>query len=806
MGKMHGLTGYQQRRLELADMIRAVLPIAHAHGDEQREQQIRTLLTRLAAGRFQLAVIGQFSRGKTTLMNALLGEAYLPAGALPMTSVVTTVRYGTRARALVRSHAAALPVEVPVAEAARFVARASAERTRMQVTSVEVEIPAELLRMGFEFIDTPGVGSAVAANTATTLRYLPQADAVVFVTGFDSALTRTETDFLTTAAGQAGKLFLVINKRDLVTHADAAEVTRYVQRWARASLPAEPPVFGISALQALGGAVNGDIQQLADSGIGSLRDALTRFLTAEQGRVALGNVTAAAAGLVARQQRDLQAGQLARGGPGHDRIVADFESRVSELLDHLGTVADRIAVTTDTAVTDALADRGPAWEAELNGLLAPAAMAADGPFTGPDSDPVPGALDALRLGGRQAAGDWLERRAGELREALIAAAAEDIGVLLDLARSPRELGAAIAGLPVFDGAPAGWAVEEVPQLTVPGVDWAVPDPPARRRRRRGRSSPGDEATIVVSAAISAAVADFAGRAGAAFADAAAYWARRLAEQARQQASGEAAQFRRYLSAPPRDDDLAILADLAGRLAAFQESLAAWVPDATNPARGPEAEPQVAPLPGADGTCVICGQLEAAQTGYLIRRQFLLATSEADQARHADAGGFCPLHTWQYAHLASPVGISAGNARLASQLAGALRETDAGSRDPSELAGHVATIARTRACPACAVLAETEQEAAGELAAQAPTTTEPPRLCLCHLALVLEACSSLPAGRAMTSALAAALQRASENMRAFALKREALHRGLITADEASAYSDALRLLAGLPALALPAQPE
>ena len=309
MGQMDGLTGYQQRRLELADMIRAVLPIAHAHGDEQREQQIRGLLTRLAAGRFQLAVIGQFSRGKTTLMNALLGEAYLPTGALPMTSVVTTVRYGTRARALVRSHAAALPVEVPVAEVARFVARASAERTRRQVASVEVEIPAELLRLGFEFIDTPGVGSAIAANTATTLRYLPQADAVVFVTGFDSALTGTETDFLTTAAGQSGKLFLVINKRDLVTQSDAAEVTRYVQRWARASLPAEPPVFGISALHALGGAVNSDARQLADSGIGLLRDALTRFLTAEQGRVALGNVAAAAAGLVARQQRDLQAGR-----------------------------------------------------------------------------------------------------------------------------------------------------------------------------------------------------------------------------------------------------------------------------------------------------------------------------------------------------------------------------------------------------------------------------------------------------------------------------------------------------------------
>ena len=803
---MEGLSGYQQRRLDLADMIRAVLPIAHAHGDEQREQQIRTLLTRLAAGRFQLAVIGQFSRGKTTLMNALLGEAYLPTGALPMTSVVTTVRYGTRARALVRSHAAALPVEVPVAEVARFVARASTERTRMQVTSVEVEIPAELLRLGFEFIDTPGVGSAIAANTATTLRYLPQADAVVFVTGFDSALTGTETDFLTTAAGQSGKLFLVINKRDLVTHADAAKVTRYVQRWARASMPAEPPVFGISALQALGGAVNSDVRQLADSGIGPLRDALTRFLTAEQGRVALGNVAAAAAGLVARQQRDLQAGQLARGGgPGHDVIVAGFESRVSELQDHLGAVADRIAVTAGTAVAGVLADRNTAWEAEFTELLAPAAVAPDGTVTGSDGDPVSGALEAMRLACLQAAGDWLERRAAELREALIAAAAEDIGVLLDLAHSPRELGAAIAGLPVFDGAPAGWTAEEIPQLTLAVVEWTVPEPPIRRRRRRGRGSAADEASRVISEAMDVAVASFARRAAAAFGDAAADWARRLGEQARWHASAEAAQFRRYLSAPPRDDGLAVLTDLAGRLAAFHDSLAAWVPDAVSPAM-PEAEPRAASLHGVGGTCVICGRLEAAQNEYLIRRQFLLATSEADQAWHAETGGFCQLHTWQYAHMASPVGISAGNARLASQLAGALREADAASCDAGELARHVAGLARTRDCPACAVLAATEREVAGELAARAPAAGEPPQLCLRHLALVLEACSSLPAGRAMTSALATALQRASENMRAYALKREALRRGLITADEASAYSDALRLLAGQPALALPAQPE
>ena len=784
-------------------MIRALLPVAHAYGDEQREQEIRTLLTRLAAGRFQLAVIGQFSRGKTTLMNALLGHAYLPMGALPMTSVVTTVRYGSRARALVRSQAHGLPVEIPVSEVARFVARGSADRTRMQVASVEVEIPAELLRLGFEFVDTPGVGSAIATNTAATLAYLPKADAVVFVTGFDSALTRAEAEFLATAADQAGKLFLVINKRDLVAEAEAAEVTSYVRRWTRDNLPVEPPVFGISALRAIDAAMGGNPGLLGSNGITPLRDALTQFLTVEQGQVALSNAAAAAADLAARQQRDLRAGQLTGvNAQSRASIIANFESQLSGLQDHLEAVADRIAAAAGTAIPGVLREHQPAWETEFRETLTAAAVMPSGEAAASDGDSGQ-TLDALRLAGRQAAGAWLQRRAAEVREAVIAAAAEDISALLDLARSPRDLGAAAACLPVLDHGPAGWLEEELPGLMIPVVPWVVSDPPPKRLRRRGHSRTADEASRAISAAISAAVANFAERAGAAFQDSATGWARRLSEQARQQAKAEAAQFGRYLSAPPRQEDPPLLADLTGRLAAFQESLVTWVGEDSKPA-GHAVETHAAPAPSVGKACQLCTQLETVQTEYLIRRQFLLATRESDQARHAQTGGFCPLHTWQYGHLASPVGISAGNAQLAGALAGALQDAEADSFTASDLARHVAAVARTPACPACAVLATTEQRAAKRLA----THTQPaaPSLCLRHLALVLDHHPSLDVGQAMAGALAAALQRASENMRTYALKREALRQSLITADEADAYLDALRLMAGQPALALPVEPD
>ena len=140
MRQMDGLTGYLRRRLELADMVPAILTVAHAHGDEQREQQIRGLLTRLAVGRFELAVIGQFSRGKTTLMNALLGGACLPTGALPMTSMVTP---SATEAGLVRWSAATPPPCPWKCRCRGGPVRDPGERRadRMQVASVEVEIP-----------------------------------------------------------------------------------------------------------------------------------------------------------------------------------------------------------------------------------------------------------------------------------------------------------------------------------------------------------------------------------------------------------------------------------------------------------------------------------------------------------------------------------------------------------------------------------------------------------------------------------------------------------------------------------------
>ncbi len=799
---MDELRAYADRRLELGDMIRAALHLARGAGDKQAENRARDLLSRLAADTFQLAVAGQFSRGKTTLMNALLGGPYLPMGALPMTSVITRVRYGSRPKAIVRRRASGLGAEVPLAQVAGYIAQASAIRAEQQVVSVEVEVPAEILRLGFEFIDTPGVGSAIETSTATTRRFLPQADAVIFVTGFDSPLTQAEAGFLADAARHAGKLFLILNKRDLVSGQEADAAREFVQNRLREDLGMSGPrLFPLSALRALEAVVHGDDGQLAASGLPDLHAELREFLTAGKTRLFLHNIAGRAAGLVAGQQRGLWLGRLAfDGGPGPEAVLAAFDARMADLHRQRGTIASTIADRIEADLPGLLAVRSPDWQSRLLKLLVPLAGDAlpAGMMDGPVRDLLEKARENLERASREVIAGWLERRTGEVLEMVTGMVAGEVGSLLELARSPGVAGAEIAGLADEDDrrALAGWSAEDVPDLAIRPPAWTVQVEQPRRSRRR--AGPGDaEVRNRLSAALAAAVGTFTNRAQTAFADAAREWARRLDEQAALQMRQAADWFRQCLRTLPSDEDLAAVGGLIARLATFQASLESTGPP---PAEAVTVTPADGPGTAAEG-CTVCKQMEQALTSHLFTGQFRLATREDEQERHTLGGGFCPLHTWQYASVASPLGISAGYAKLAASVADALESLSRQDSTTANLARGVAALAAEPGkCPVCAALADRERTAIAGLISQIRPVTA--ALCLRHLALALSAGLDAGAARALLQTLAATLRRDSEDMRAYALKREAYHSALVTAEESRAHLDALRRLAGPPALTQP----
>lgn len=787
---MDGLREYQRRRLELGDMLRAALHVARNRADEQTELRARRLLARLAEDQLRLAVVGQFSRGKSTLMNAILGGAYLPTGDQPMTQVVTTVRYGSRPRAWYRRRGFDTPIEAPLGGVAEFVARSSSQRAELQVSSVDIEVAAEILRLGVAFIDTPGVGSTMATSTATTRQFLPQADAVIYVTGFDSAVTDAEAAFLAEAARHVGKVFLVVNKRDLVSIGEASDALELMrQRLPDELRQGELRVFALSALQALHARTDGDPGLLAGSGLPPFEAELVEFLTGEKAKFFLRTTAARAARLVAGLRRDLLIGGLdSDGTPIRKRVAAEFETRMADLRTQQRTLAGAIAHRFEAVLPEVLSARCAARRADLRASLQPCLdeALADDVAGSADRGFLRAARDRLQAAGEPVVDAWIRRHGAETHETLMDAVADEVGELLELSRSPGVIGADIAGMALPDDRSdlAAWSIDDVPGLAVPRITWSVPLPAARWTSRRP-STRDARSRERLRRAIEEAGTTTDGHAVEALQRMARSWAQNLSEQTERRTSEAADRFRRNLRTPPDDEDLTVLDDLVSRLDALLADLDSWKPSAARPTTATEAAQTASTTEAtANGAnrCAICDELASLAFDQLRQAQFRLATREDDQIGHARTGGFCPLHTWQYAAMASPLGVSAGYAKLAESVADAL-ETLGNLAPP----GRIEEVARSAAgCPVCTALDERERDAVSAIAANAAPSGDGSTLCLRHLAQALAARPAPDTGRALLRSLSVALRRDAQDMRAYALKREGLRGHLATREESHAY--------------------
>jgi GTP-binding protein EngB required for normal cell division len=221
------LRRYTSAKLSIANQLRVLLDLLKKRGDETRVQSCEQLMAKLAEDRFTIAILGQFKRGKSSLLNAIIGRDLLPTGILPLTSVITIVKFGARERLVIQRKGLQLPKHEPIDALKNYVTQRHNRENHKRIESVAIELPLPFLRRGLQFVDTPAVGSAIRANTETTYSFLPNCDAVLFVTGADSPLSEAELELLSSIRRYAGKIFFVLNKVDLL--ADEDEVIRVVE-------------------------------------------------------------------------------------------------------------------------------------------------------------------------------------------------------------------------------------------------------------------------------------------------------------------------------------------------------------------------------------------------------------------------------------------------------------------------------------------------------------------------------------------------------------------------------------------------
>jgi signal recognition particle receptor subunit beta len=230
------------------------------------------LAERAEAQRYHLAVLGDFKRGKSTLVNALIGRPVLPSGVVPVTTVSTEVHFGSASPGACVVFDDGATCEIDVADLWTHVSERGNPGNERHVRRVEVRVETRLGSSGVVLVDTPGAASVSERQSAAADGTLADSDGAIVVLSVDGPLSRSEEATLATLADRKARVFVVVNKCDHVSSTELAEVRDYLGPHLKRLLGATACPYFVSARVA-----GGD----GDAGFAAFRKELERFLRDE---------------------------------------------------------------------------------------------------------------------------------------------------------------------------------------------------------------------------------------------------------------------------------------------------------------------------------------------------------------------------------------------------------------------------------------------------------------------------------------------------------------------------------------------
>jgi GTPase SAR1 family protein len=354
---------------------------------EETAARTNEVLDRVENDFFRVAVVGEFKRGKSTLINALLGREVLPADVLPCSATLNRVTYGIQPSVTLVFKAKGDEPEhtetIGIDELADYVTKLTpeSEQRAADIKEAVVHYPVKYCRDKADIIDTPGLNDD-ESMTDVTMSVLPQVDAAVLVILAQSPFSNYEADFLNRLLSRdLGRVLFVVNRMDSIRRPkDRQRILQAVSERIERSVKAraaelhgegtedytnflarvgKPRVYGVSGALGLDGKLDGDEGLLNESGLPQFEDALERFLTQERGLITLTVLNDTVAGAAAKltQQIRIQEGAL-------NMKENEFEEAYKEGTKKLEDLRTRYA--SELATLDSAADRlalevGPSW-------------------------------------------------------------------------------------------------------------------------------------------------------------------------------------------------------------------------------------------------------------------------------------------------------------------------------------------------------------------------------------------------------------------------------------------------------------
>ena len=189
-----------------------------------------------------VAILGQFKAGKSSFVNSLIGQDVLPVGVIPVTTVITRLRFGERERALI-SFYDGTNREIPVGSLDEYTSEAKNPSNQKNVETVDIELPALADYAGLRLVDTPGLGSVFKAHMEVSSNWLPEVGAAVLAVSADRPLSENDLQLIRELTQYTPRIILLLTKADLLSPSQQDEVVKFFEDTVRRELNREFPIF-----------------------------------------------------------------------------------------------------------------------------------------------------------------------------------------------------------------------------------------------------------------------------------------------------------------------------------------------------------------------------------------------------------------------------------------------------------------------------------------------------------------------------------------------------------------------------------
>ena len=306
-----GFGDYRKLVIDVCSNLSKLKEFCEELGLENNGEAIREVNERVSNQSFSIAIVGEFKRGKSTMINALLGEDVLPTDVLPCSATLNRITYGITPSVEVKFKDGTMD-RVDITQLTDYVTKLTPESEELatNVSEATVYYPVNYCMNNVDIIDTPGLNDD-KNMTDVTLSVLPKSDAAIMTIMVTAPFSDYERDFLENKllTSDMGRVLFVVTRIDSIDDEDdvqkvLASITKRIEKYIMDKAAktygedspeyatfkrkiGKPRVYGISAKQAIKGKLTGDNDLLERSRFPEFEAALEHFLAKERGAVLL---------------------------------------------------------------------------------------------------------------------------------------------------------------------------------------------------------------------------------------------------------------------------------------------------------------------------------------------------------------------------------------------------------------------------------------------------------------------------------------------------------------------------------------